>query len=166
MLLAILLLSSCGEEKKVADKKGDYKKDENSQKISSINSEINANSLAHIRISGMVNEVKCVSSIKKLLSAMVGVTEIELNFNEQNHINHAMIKYDSNVINDQQMVNAIEKLNNGAYKVGDVEIKKLKEKSISVKIKSEENEITFTSSPSSESVGFALPNILNVFNIL
>jgi hypothetical protein len=89
ILLSTLLLSSCGEEKKEDDKKGDDKKEETSQKKSSINSEINANSLADISISGIVNEVKCVSSIKKLLSAMVGVTEIELNFNAQNNINHA-----------------------------------------------------------------------------
>ncbi len=166
ILLTTLLLYSCGEEKKVEDKKGDDKKEETSQKKSSTNSEINANSLAYISISGIVNEVKCVSSIKKLLSAMVGVTEIELNFNAQNNINHAMIKYDNHVINDQQMVIAIEKLNNGAYKVGDVEIKKLEEKSISAKKKSEEKEITFTASPSSGSGRFALPNILDVFNIL
>ncbi len=166
ILLTTLLLFSCGEEIKVEDKKGDDKKEETSQKKSSTNSQINANSLVYISISGIVNEVKCVSSIKKLLSAMVGVTEIELNFNAQNNINHAMIKYDNHVINDQQMVIAIEKLNNGAYKVGDVEIKKLEEKSISAKKKSEEKEITFTHSPNSGSVGFALPNILDVFNIL
>lgn len=166
ILFTILILSSCGEEKKVEDKKGDVIKEETSEKKSTINSVINANSLADISISGVVNEVKCVSSIKKLLSAMVGVTEIELNFNVQNHINHAVIKYDSHVINDQQMVSAIEKLNNGAYKVGDIEIKKLAEKSISAKKKSEEKEITFSNSSSSNSGGFALPNILDVFNIL
>lgn len=97
---------------------------------------------------------------------MVGVTEIELNFNVQNNINHAMIKYDRYVINDQQIVTAIKKLNNGAYKVGNIKIKKLEEKSISSKKKPDEKEITFSNSPSYSDGGFALPNILDVFNIL
>jgi copper chaperone CopZ len=165
LLISSLFISSCGGEKKEKEDKKEEKKEETSQ-LNLSDKGIMANRLADISIIGMVSEVKCVGSIKKLLSAMVGVTDFEMNFNSTNDVNHAMVKYDVNIINDQEMVNAIEKLNDGAYKVGEIEIKKLEEKSISAKKKTEEKEITFTTSPSSGSGGFALPNILDVFNIL
>lgn len=154
-LISSLFLSSCGETKK-EEKKEEEKKEETSSLNSSEEKIIIPNMFADISITGMVSEVKCVGSIKKLLSAMVGVTEIEIDFNNGKNVNHAKVKFDNKIINDKQMVKAIEKLNAGAYKVEDVDLKKLDEKP--------GKEVTFITP--SGSARFALPNILDVFNIL
>lgn len=163
ILISSLFISSCGGENPST---GSGTRKETSQVKISTENNIHPNSLADISITGMVCEVNCVGSVKKLLSAMVGVTEIEIDFNSEDKVNHAMVKYDCKIINDKQMVSAIEKLNDGAYKVGEVEVKKFNEKSASSKKKTEEKEITFTTPSSVGSGGFALPNILDVFNIL
>jgi copper chaperone CopZ len=150
-LISSLLFSSCGETKKEEEKK-----EETSSFRSSDEKKITPNMLADISITGMVSEVKCVGSMKKLLSAMVGVTEIEIDFSNSKNVNHAKVKFDNKIVNDKQMVKAIEKLNDGAYKVGNVDLRKIDEKS--------GKEVTFITP--SGSAGFALPNILDVFNIL
>lgn len=163
-LLTSLFLISC-DSKKEEGKKEENKKEASSNLSSSSIQAIQPNSLADISIRGMVGEVDCVGSVKKLLSAMMGVTEIEIDFRSESEINHAMVKFDNTKINDRDIVVAIEKLNDGAFSVEDIEVKRLNEKTVGSKKKSEEKEVTSTQS-SSENAGFALPNILDVFNIL
>lgn len=164
LFISALTFNSC-DSKKEESKKEEDKKEEANLETETSQHKIKANSLADISISGMVSEVNCVGSVKKLLSAMIGVTEIEIDFQSATEINHAKVKFDNTKINDQEMVMAIEKLNDGAYRVEEVEVKKLNEKSVICKKKSEEKDMTATQS-SSGSAGFALPNILDVFNIL
>ncbi len=165
LLSGILLFNSCSE-KKTEEKKEEKK--ESSVIIKKATYDDRPNMLADISISGMVDELTCVEPLKELLLAMVGVTEIEIDFNSENEINHAKVKFDNSKIDDKEMVNAIEKLKDGTYKVESVELKKLNENTAVTKKKIEDAEVSATETFSSESGsgGFALPGILDVFDVL
>lgn len=165
LLPGILIFNSCSEKK--SEEKKEEKK-ETSIILKKKSEKINPNMLADISISGMVDELNCTEPLKNLLLAMVGVTEIEIDFNSENEINHAKVKYDNSKINDREMVDAIEKLNEGAYKVEGVELKKLNENTAVSKKKNDEAEVSAVESfsSSSGSGGFALPGILDVFDVL
>lgn len=151
-----IIVSSCGEKKE--EKKEDSK--EESAFLNSSSKGIIPNMFADISISGMVCEMNCVSSVKTLLTEMVGVTEIEIEYNTESKLNHARIKFNTAQVSDEQMVDAIEKLNDGAFKVEKVDLKKIKEKT---KRKKDDKEVTnlYHNSGSSD---FALPSILDVFS--
>lgn len=167
-IFASVLISSCGSDSKKEEKKEEEKKEETSYQNKGITAPVsNANSLASISISGMVSEIKCVGSIRKILSAMMGVVEVEFDFKSTRAINHAKVKFDNSLVNENEMTAAIEKINEGKYKIENIEVYKLEEKSIATnKKKNEEKEVTFSTSSGSSSPGFALPNILDVFDIL
>lgn len=120
------------------------------------------NMLADVSLSGVVCEIRCVESVKSLLSNMIGVTEIEINYNSDGKLNHATLKFDDKKISDEQMLTALENFNNGAFKVDKIDIKKLDEKT--TKKKSKEDKDLTKIYPSSGSSDFALPSILDVFS--
>ncbi len=72
--------------------------------------------MADLSIEGMSCEMMCGGSIKKALAAL-GVSATEIKMNEAEGPDHAIVTYDDNKITDGQMIEAIQKLHDGQYKV-------------------------------------------------
>lgn len=79
--------------------------------------------MADLSIEGMSCEMMCGGSIKKALAAL-GVTGTEIKMNEAEGPDHAIVTYDESKITDAQMIEAIQKLHDGQYKVLAVTITK------------------------------------------
>ena len=80
--------------------------------------------IADISIDGMSCEMMCGSSIKKALAALPGVNSTEIKFIEGDVRDHAVVNYDAAKISDAEMVDAIQSLYDGQYKVVAVKITK------------------------------------------
>lgn len=78
---------------------------------------------ADLSIEGMSCEMMCGGSIKKALAAL-GVEATEIKMSEGDAPDHAIVTYDDGKVTDTQMVEAIQKLYDGQYKVKAVNITK------------------------------------------
>jgi copper chaperone CopZ len=123
------------------------------------------NHLGIFSISGMVSEIKCAGTIRKVLTAMTGITEIEFDFKKERNINFVTVKFDIVFTNENEIKSAIEKINEGNYKVEKMKISESGICPVAAKKKLEEKEITFSGS-SSSSAGSALPGFPDIFDIL
>lgn len=73
--------------------------------------------IADLGISGMSCEMNCVSSVRKALMKMEGVASFEMEFDAEKDVNHAFVKFDSKVVSKQEMIEAVELINDEAYTV-------------------------------------------------
>ena len=80
--------------------------------------------MADLSIDGMSCEMMCGGSIKKALAQLPGVSATEISFIEGETVDHAIVTYDESQVTDAQMVEAIQKLHDGQYKVMAVTITK------------------------------------------
>ncbi|MEO8590214.1 MAG: heavy-metal-associated domain-containing protein [Flavobacteriales bacterium] len=78
---------------------------------------------ADLSIEGMSCEMMCGGSIKKALAAL-GVEATEIKMSEGDAPDHAIVTYNESKVTDAQMVEAIQKLYDGQYKVKAVNITK------------------------------------------
>ncbi len=80
--------------------------------------------MADISIDGMTCEMMCGGSIKKALAALPGIASTEIEFVEGDERDHAIVTFDESKVNDAQMIEAIQGLYDGQYKVLAVKITK------------------------------------------
>ena len=73
--------------------------------------------VADLSIEGMSCAMMCGGSIKKALAQLPGVTGTEINFIEGDENDHAVVTYDESKVTDAEMIEAIQKLHDGQYKV-------------------------------------------------
>ncbi|MCB0479155.1 MAG: heavy-metal-associated domain-containing protein [Crocinitomicaceae bacterium] len=116
--LSSFVLFACGggeekseETEKNKDKAAEVKTPEQENK-----KEIVANAETTIQIDGMVCEHACVSSVKKNILAMEGVEGIEIDFVKDRKINSCKVKFDNTMVSEQDFINKINEINDGAYK--------------------------------------------------
>lgn len=79
--------------------------------------------IADLSIEGMSCEMMCGGSIKKAL-ARLGVGGTEIRMSEDDSPNHAIVTYNDGQLSDAQMIEAIQALHDGQYKVVAVSITK------------------------------------------
>ncbi len=79
--------------------------------------------IADLSIEGMSCEHMCGGAIKKAL-AKLGVQGTEIKMSETEAPNHAIVTYDSSKLNDGQLIQAIQALHDGQYKVVAVDVTK------------------------------------------
>lgn len=79
--------------------------------------------MADLSIEGMSCEMMCGGSIKKALAGL-GVTNTEIKMNESEGPDHAIVTYDAAKVSDAQMIEAIQELYDGQYKVVAVTVTK------------------------------------------
>ena len=80
--------------------------------------------IADLSIDGMSCEMMCGGSIKKALAKLPGIASTEIQFIEGDERDHAIVTYDESKVTDAQMVEAIQALHDGQYKVLAVTITK------------------------------------------
>lgn len=113
-IAAIVFVSACGG--------GATEKEqpESEQKDSTMKAEkapVNPDMIADLGISGMSCEINCVSSVRKTLLKMEGVASFEMEFDANQDVNHAIVKFDSKVVSRQEMIDAVQAVNEEAYTV-------------------------------------------------
>lgn len=80
---------------------------------------------ADIAITGMTCEMMCGGSIKKALAKLPGVSATEIAFQEgEEAVDRAVVTYDPAKVTEAQLVNTIQGLHDGQYKVVTVDITK------------------------------------------
>ncbi len=78
---------------------------------------------AKIAVSGMSCSKMCTGAIRGCLKEMNGVKVTDIYFDpERKAGDFAKVEFDQNKVTEKEMIAAIEKLNNGQYKVKSVEI--------------------------------------------
>lgn len=80
--------------------------------------------LADLEITGMSCAMMCGGSIKKALASLDGVLDTRIEFNEGDEADHAVVAYDPARVNDGKLVDAVQSLYDGQYKVVAVRITK------------------------------------------
>lgn len=124
-------------------------------------SDVQANMVADIGISGMVCEMSCVSSVRNELMSMPGVKSMEMDFDEEAEVNHAIVEFDDRVTNKDKMIAAIEALNENAYKVESFDEKTLGQNSSSGEVK--ESAATGRVVERAPTASIEMPSILDLF---
>lgn len=81
--------------------------------------EVVANAEVEMNIEGMTCMINCVTVVKKALKNTEGVGEVTVDFDPDRSIDKALIKFDDQLVSEDQIKSVIEELNNGIYKVVD-----------------------------------------------
>lgn len=79
--------------------------------------------IADLSIEGMSCEMACGGAIRKAL-AKLGVDGTEIKMAEAEGPDHAVVTYDATKVSDEQMINAIQAIHDGQFKVVAVSITK------------------------------------------
>ena len=106
-----------------------------------------------LKVEGMVCAVGCAKYIEKEVAKMAGVADCEVDFENET----AEISFSSESMTEQEIVEAINGLNNGQYKVSVVDLNSVKEKTESVP----EQDVKET--PSVTEVAFRFPELITYF---
>ena len=125
-----------------------------------------AKATAKIGINGMSCEMMCGGAIKKCLKGIKGVKDATIDFDQNNPVDVAEVDFDDSQVSEKELIAAIEKLNDGQYKVKSVELvitetsfEKIEdEKNKDPDLKKKPLEVSFFEQP----VQFELPSIFSV----
>ena len=171
--LSSVVLFSCGGggEKPEESKEN---KEKAAQTETPAKKEIIANAETTIQIDGMICEHACVSSVKKNILAMEGVTGIEVDFEKDRKVNSCTVKFDDQMLSEADFVNKINEINDGAYKVVQGSNKSIIKEEKTMKKSEEENvEISDVfksvggtinaSNPGTGDSFFSFPSLFDIF---
>lgn len=115
--------------------------------------------MANIAIDGMACEMMCGSKIAGELNGLNGVKNTEIDFKGEGEVNFALVEFDANTVSEQEMIDAVQAIANGHYKVNAVEVKHVVEATES----QEEEDKVGSLKPTLQ---YQLPNIFSVFTRL
>jgi copper chaperone CopZ len=119
--------------------------------------------IATIAIEGMACEMMCGNKIAGTLNGLEGVKSTDIEFKGEGEINSAIVDYDHTLISEQEMIEAVNGLANGAYKVKSVNVThyKVAESKLDDAVSEEDKVSSYT-----PSLNYQLPNIFSVFSRL
>jgi copper chaperone CopZ len=75
-----------------------------------------------LTISGMMCEIACVSKVRKELYDLPGVTRADIQFNERNKIDTALVVFDPTVVQAETLISTVEAIGDGLYDVKSAEV--------------------------------------------
>ena len=117
ILATLLFLSSCSEEKTSTV---DPAIEITHSKMSSENGLIK--NVAQIEVEGMMCEVACCTKVKSELAELECVSNVEIDFNPDNPVDIAKVEFNPDQCDEKAMIEKIQKIGDGMYKVRSVEI--------------------------------------------
>ena len=118
---------------------------------------------ADLEIEGMACEKMCGGSIKKALAGLNGVKSVEIKFDLEQKIDHAVVEYDEILVNEKQLTETVMNLHNGQYKVHSVTIEKHINQTSEVVNPPSEN--LLSKERYAGGVSYSFPNIFSVFSV-
>lgn len=86
-----------------------------------LDSEVNK-MVAKMSIEGMMCAEGCGGKIQQDLQALAGVVSTELEFEEQRPENIVKVEFDPAVLNEQQLIQCVQGIADGKYRVASVEV--------------------------------------------
>ena len=75
------------------------------------------NKLCVADVEGMVCKMGCVASIKKELRAVKGVSDVQIDFKEDEPIQEVKIAYNDQNVNESKIQSTIESINNNQFSI-------------------------------------------------
>ena len=122
---------------------------------------------ATLFIEGMSCQRMCVSKIEKTMADLEGVESLEIDFNADRDVDICSVKFDQDVISEQEMIEAVQGIAGGVYKVKEVEVKKNVESAVSTQsTRSKKGTSVFRTQGKGKDHNFRIPNIFDVLKKL
>ena len=78
--------------------------------------------VARIGVEGMMCEIACGGKIRKELSELKGVASADVEFEDGQPTNYAVVEYNPNLISEVEMVQCVNGIADGLYHVKEVEV--------------------------------------------
>jgi copper chaperone CopZ len=125
-----------------------------------------AKTVAHLSIEGMGCEMACGSAIKKALSEIDGVKLAEIDFDAERETDFAIVEFDASVANTDQMVNAVNALRKGHYKVSALKLERHEPVSENASGEPQVGRENSKSDARIDTRTITFPNILDILNKL
>ena len=120
-----------------------------------------ADKMMTMEVSGMMCKMNCGGSIKKALKSTTGVTDVEIDFEDGREINLAKVSFDSKLVNEQQMMEAVTSLYDNQYSVSNTSVSNLSQE---ISIDEEDvNSDEETSVVEAATSFIELPNLMDLF---
>ena len=114
-----LLLFACSE-----DASNDASNDASSK--TSESTEVKTpNKLCVADVEGMICKMGCVASIKKELRAVKGVSDVQIDFKEDEPIQEVKIAYNDQNVNESKIQSTIESINNNQFSISAIRTENL-----------------------------------------
>lgn len=110
-----LLLFACSE---------DASNDASSKK-SELTEVKTSNKLCLADVEGMVCKMGCVASIKKELRAVKGISDVQIDFIEDEPIQEVKISYNDQNLNESKIQSTIESINNNQFSISNIRTENL-----------------------------------------
>ena len=110
-----LLLFACSEDAS----------NDASSKTSELTEVKTSNKLCVADVEGMVCKMGCVASIKKELRAVQGVSDVQIDFKEDESIQEVKISYNDQNVNESKIQSTIESINNNQFSISDIRTENL-----------------------------------------
>jgi len=154
--MTLLLLGACTGTDQAAEV-------ENNSEVNVTFTEVTGPSekyLANIAIDGMACEMMCGSKIAGELNGLEGVRNTEIDFKGEGEVNFAVVEFDANTVSEQEMIQTVQAIANGHYKVNAVEVQHVV---AGPKSETEDEEKVSAYEPHLQ---YRLPNIFSVFTRL
>ena len=114
-----LLLFACSE-----DASNDASNDASSKK-SELTEVKTPNKLCVADVEGMVCKMGCVASIKKELRAVKGVSDVQIDFKEDEPIQEVRISYNDRNVDESKIQSTIESINNNQFSISAIRTENL-----------------------------------------
>lgn len=124
--------------------------------------QVDANRVLSMEIDGMVCKMGCGGSIRKELKSTGAVAECEFDFEEERETNIAKISYDQNKISEEKLIELVQNLNDGQFKVGKTTAEDLEAK-VNETESSDSNDEASIEINVEENVG-GVPNLLELLS--
>lgn len=83
------------------------------------------NKLCVADVEGMVCKMGCVASIKKELRAVKGVSDVQIDFKEDEPIQEVKIAYNDQNVNESKIQSTIESINNNQFSISAIRTENL-----------------------------------------
>lgn len=135
--------------------------EETAQQEEAVKADPVADKVMTMEVNGMSCMMNCGSSIKKALKGTGGVTSVEIDFEDGRATNVAKINFDSKLVNEQQMMEAVTSLYDGQYTIGNTSVSDLAEEVI---VDEEDSSSEDEGSVVDAATSFIeLPNLMDLF---
>ncbi|MEX1191896.1 MAG: hypothetical protein WEA99_07960 [Brumimicrobium sp.] len=144
-LFFILLLQGCSEDK---------------------NEENTPTAVATFEIEGMVCEMGCGASIRKGLFETGAISNVDVDYNEENTSNSIKVYYDNDLTTPEKMETIIESLNEKQFKAKFVKSQNLSNKEKEKFKKKSSNDRSASKGVNASTRSFSFPNLTELINSL
>lgn len=120
-----------------------------------------ADKMMTMEVNGMMCKMNCGGSIRKALKGTGGVTRVEFDFEDGRETNVAKVSFDSKLVDEKQMMEAVTSLYDGQYTIGNTSVSDIAEE---VKVEGDENTSDDEESVVDAATSFIeLPNLIDLF---